>query len=216
MQQTTILYYRFGLLISLIFCASCSSQQVYENPNDLPQHTTNENTATCPLYVSPIPGWCSDGKIVEHAPNEHGCVAPPTCVRDEVITEKPVLLSRLEGDMCAGIAGLLCQEGLICQLEGSYPDASGICVKQELNPSITKTELDQGWYAGIQDKKKPGTPDDWVWDDTEGGKWRKPTIKEEILCPQVITFAKDPKTKECKWFPTPCHAPKDWEPCKPN
>ncbi len=33
------------------------------------------------------------------------------------------------GEMCGGIAGVLCCPGLTCKLEGNYPDASGICIK---------------------------------------------------------------------------------------
>ena len=36
-----------------------------------------------------------------------------------------------EGEMCGGIAGFMCEEGLNCKLEGNYPDAAGICVKEE-------------------------------------------------------------------------------------
>lgn len=35
-----------------------------------------------------------------------------------------------EGEMCGGIAGFQCQEGLYCRMEASHPDASGICVKR--------------------------------------------------------------------------------------
>lgn len=31
------------------------------------------------------------------------------------------------GEMCGGIAGIRCSDGLICQLNGTYPDASGTC-----------------------------------------------------------------------------------------
>lgn len=34
-----------------------------------------------------------------------------------------------EGAFCGGIAGKTCPEGYECQLEGSYPDAGGKCVK---------------------------------------------------------------------------------------
>jgi putative hemolysin len=34
-----------------------------------------------------------------------------------------------EGEFCGGIAGFACQSGLNCQLEGTYPDAGGRCVK---------------------------------------------------------------------------------------
>ena len=31
------------------------------------------------------------------------------------------------GDFCGGIAGIRCNDGLICQLDGTYPDAGGHC-----------------------------------------------------------------------------------------
>src|SRR3989338_7601731 len=31
---------------------------------------------------------------------------------------------------CGGIAGAVCPEGLLCKLEGSFPDAMGVCVKE--------------------------------------------------------------------------------------
>lgn len=34
-----------------------------------------------------------------------------------------------EGETCGGIAGILCDYGLLCQLDGAYPDASGTCVR---------------------------------------------------------------------------------------
>lgn len=36
---------------------------------------------------------------------------------------------RGEGEFCGGIAAFPCQDGLRCQLEGSYPDAGGHCVR---------------------------------------------------------------------------------------
>ncbi|MBP9750846.1 MAG: hypothetical protein KBC95_03290 [Candidatus Peribacteraceae bacterium] len=36
---------------------------------------------------------------------------------------------RGEGEFCGGIAAFPCQDGLRCQLEGSYPDAGGTCVR---------------------------------------------------------------------------------------
>jgi hypothetical protein len=33
------------------------------------------------------------------------------------------------GQMCGGIAGIPCPLGYTCQLQGNYPDASGICAK---------------------------------------------------------------------------------------
>ncbi len=33
-----------------------------------------------------------------------------------------------EGQLCGGIAGITCAEGLSCKMEGDYPDAGGTCV----------------------------------------------------------------------------------------
>lgn len=42
------------------------------------------------------------------------------------VAEKP---RAKEGETCGGIAGILCDFGLMCQYDGAYPDASGTCVK---------------------------------------------------------------------------------------
>lgn len=42
------------------------------------------------------------------------------------VAEKP---RAKEGEMCGGIAGILCDFGLMCQYEAAHPDASGTCVK---------------------------------------------------------------------------------------
>lgn len=53
------------------------------------------------------------------------------------------------GQMCGGIAGLLCDDGFDCKLRGHFPDASGVCVKAKLG------ELGGfcGGFAGIQCRK---------------------------------------------------------------
>src|SRR4030042_3647482 len=41
--------------------------------------------------------------------------------------------------------------------------------------SLTQDELNSGWYWGLKDQKKPGTPNSWVF--TEAGRsscWHKP------------------------------------------
>jgi len=35
-----------------------------------------------------------------------------------------------EGEMCGGIAGFQCAEGLYCRMEATHPDAAGVCVKR--------------------------------------------------------------------------------------
>lgn len=38
-----------------------------------------------------------------------------------------------EGEFCGGIAGVLCADGLSCKLDGNYPDAGGVCVRDDTN-----------------------------------------------------------------------------------
>ena len=37
--------------------------------------------------------------------------------------------NKTEDEFCGGIAGIPCSEGYTCKLDGSYPDAGGVCVK---------------------------------------------------------------------------------------
>ncbi|MDO8648201.1 MAG: hypothetical protein Q7R81_00275 [Candidatus Peregrinibacteria bacterium] len=42
----------------------------------------------------------------------------------------PARAGAKEGELCGGIAGILCEEGLTCDYEGrDYPDAAGTCVE---------------------------------------------------------------------------------------
>ena len=34
-----------------------------------------------------------------------------------------------ENEMCGGIAGIQCADGLTCRYEGDYPDAAGTCTR---------------------------------------------------------------------------------------
>jgi len=45
----------------------------------------------------------------------------------------------------------------------------------ELMPTITQDQLNNGWYWGFADQKKPGTPTDWLF--SEAGRsscWHRP------------------------------------------
>jgi len=59
---------------------------------------------------------------------------------------------------------------------------------QEYDFEITQQDLDRGWYWGLEDQKKIGTPEDWHW--VEAGRssmWRAP--EEEIyICPEEETI----------------------------
>lgn len=55
-------------------------------------------------------------KIIEEQP-----------IREESSSEQTRKCSN-EGEFCGGIAGIMCCEGLKCQLDGNYPDAGGECI----------------------------------------------------------------------------------------
>lgn len=39
----------------------------------------------------------------------------------------------IASSFCGGIGGIACPDGFICQLDGTYPDAGGTCVKSSGN-----------------------------------------------------------------------------------
>lgn len=42
--------------------------------------------------------------------------------------------------MCGGVAGIKCQNGMICKMSGNYPDAAGICVKVESTNEVDTSD----------------------------------------------------------------------------
>lgn len=77
-----------------------------------------------------------------------------------------------ENEFCGGIAGIICCEGLTCQLKGSYPDASGTCVKEATKLIITDTFkalpfglLNQEYSASVP---ASGGSDSYAWSITSG------------------------------------------------
>lgn len=48
----------------------------------------------------------------------------------EQAPERYFIICNNEGEFCGGITGTQCCSGLTCQLEGTYPDAGGKCVKE--------------------------------------------------------------------------------------
>jgi hypothetical protein len=80
---------------------------------------------------------CSSDKmyVIEYTCEEHGETpfyelpyqkCPNGCENGACKTETKC---SYENEFCGGIAGIPCCPGLICKLEGRYPDAGGKCVK---------------------------------------------------------------------------------------
>ena len=50
--------------------------------------------------------------------------------RGECEDEAPLKKLGKLGEFCGGIAGVACESGLACRLDGTYPDSGGICYKE--------------------------------------------------------------------------------------
>ncbi|MBN1386041.1 hypothetical protein JW968_03635 [Candidatus Woesearchaeota archaeon] len=65
---------------------------------------------------------------------------------------------------------------LLALMAGCTKDCQQVCSEigpSDSAPEITSQELQQGWYYGALDQKKPGTPDTWVHvgDGTRSAMW---------------------------------------------
>jgi len=92
--------------------------------------------------------------------------------RGEMPAEQPKKCAG-EGEFCGGIAGIICCEGS-CQLDGTYPDAGGICVKGMAKKTV-------GNIVSIHSKIEnncigfvPGAPEETEMISRIGGGWARP------------------------------------------
>lgn len=116
-----------------------------------------------------------------------------------------------------------CKDGKIIYRER---DESGC----ERPPKCIQRDKEEDWRNKKQGEEKPLPPeliDQPVDEEPPFFEKQLKTIREDIpqrikkrlkiekedsvLCIQVITPAKNPKTGECKYFPTPCDVPDHWE-----
>jgi hypothetical protein len=68
----------------------------------------------------------------------------------------------------------LCGNG-VCENLEDFKSCPTDC---EETSSITQQELERGWYWGNQNQKKPGTPDDWIYEEAgRSSCWHKPGVK---------------------------------------
>jgi hypothetical protein len=75
-----------------------------------------------------VGGWevclnCGDGICDETF--EDKCDCPEDCNHTSLVNCSG------KGKICGGIAGIECCSGLDCELDGAYPDASGVCVETQ-------------------------------------------------------------------------------------
>ncbi len=108
----------------------CLLREIDSNSCEFGTYTKTENG--CPITTCRPSADFNCNSLKEGDNYYDGC---NTCTCDEK-GEKCTELAcpsqerlRGEGEMCGGIAGFQCKKGLICELKGDYPDASGICAK---------------------------------------------------------------------------------------
>ncbi|KAJ3045247.1 hypothetical protein HDV00_011119 [Rhizophlyctis rosea] len=97
---------------------------------------------------------CPDGQICyikDKYPDASGVCIGKTIVRTTTTTA--AAQSTPTGTFCGGIAAIQCPTGFACQITATYPDAGGVCVKQQC-----------GGFAGIKCPTgfvcvAPATPD---------------------------------------------------------
>jgi hypothetical protein len=81
------------------------------------------------------PPTCGDG-ICGPAEKENPNLCPTDCQAAKKECQQ-------ENKFCGGIAGIVCCNGLVCEYEEDYPDASGVCVKERKEtPELTYTKQD--------------------------------------------------------------------------
>jgi predicted secreted protein len=118
--------------------AGCSGQLcVEESPDGM--------ASTCeflPVYA------CYQAATCERQ-TDGGCGFTPTAELAACVADAS---KAGEGASCGGIAGIQCQDGLTCQLEGDYPDAGGTCVSAGNGPSPGGLGEFCGGIAAIQCK----------------------------------------------------------------
>lgn len=65
------------------------------------------------------------------------CVGYFTCTTDSACAYHCGRPAAGEGQTCAGIAGIQCADGLTCVMNGTYPDAGGICRRPIVTTCLT-------------------------------------------------------------------------------
>lgn len=165
-------------------------------------------TGACPPDGPCPPVVC--GAVVEYYCDENErarttYVCPNDCEDGACIREQSCAL---EGKICGGIAGILCCDGLTCEMEGKYPDAAGKCVKKECvsageagpNPSLGPNDpnKDKECCPGLT-QIAPATAYGYGSDDTG-------------LCKQLLgagTICSDCGNGKCEKWENVCNCPAD-------
>lgn len=145
------------LAIAVMFLFGClSSPEAPPAPQPAPPAPQEEPEQPNPTLANPASVNCVDkGYKLEIRTADDGsqtgvCIFPNgneceewAFFRGECDENGAVRKGATEGEFCGGIAGLPCEEGLSCKLDGSYPDAGGRCEKP-LEPKFIECTGERG------------------------------------------------------------------------
>jgi len=128
-EHNKILLYIILFLIAVLICIVFQIKHLNKEKNDNNAlNDTGENVG----MANPASVYCinQSGKLEirsDEQGNQYG-----VCIFDDGSECEEWKFFRGEcGQMCGGIAGIMCPDGETCNMQGKkYPDASGICVEK--------------------------------------------------------------------------------------
>lgn len=105
-----------AVLLITVFILGMNYQKIIEENRKISATPTPTKSVACTMEVKICPGGTPVGRV------------PPDCEFAPCLDETTP--GGNSGQFCGGIAGTECPEGYICQLDGNYPDAAGICINR--------------------------------------------------------------------------------------
>lgn len=136
--------YAFGTVVALILLFGCTAggvKTLHEYDGKIvyyvePGYTVADYRADCQAR-----GWTFSECGSPCAPDAQYCVMSCafTCENSTSTPARGEL-----GGFCGGIAAFQCNSGLVCQLDGTFPDAGGACVKADCPEYVPPAP---GWCA---------------------------------------------------------------------
>lgn len=103
-----------------------------QSPTCIPRPACLDTTPRCLIPETPdmCPKNTPTPKLVVCTQDAKMCPDGSYVSRTEPKCEFTPCPTTTQGTFCGGIAGIACQSGFECKLDGDYPDAGGTCIKK--------------------------------------------------------------------------------------